>query len=435
MAQIAVIGVGYVGLPTAAVLASFGHKVSCLDNSSTKVELLSQGTNPLLEEGLDDLLQKGISSGMLSFAVIDDPIAKEILSTTEFVFLCLPTPPTGDGSADLTAVEQVSKVLSPLLRSGSIIILKSTTPVGTSQRVIDIIDRSDVSLVFSPEFLREGKAVEDLLHPDRIVIGSKSKDSIAAVDSLFAKISSPRIFTNLESAEIIKYASNALLATKLSFINSISRFVDKTGAELDAVVEGVGLDHRIGKEFINPGPGWGGSCLPKDTSALAKTFQNLGLHTDLLKAVIEENDYQIQYLVNKIETLYGNDLSKAKLCLFGLAFKAGTNDLRDSPSLKLAKNLLSLGATLKAYDPAVSVSTQLDYDIEQCENPYEATDKTDLIIIGTEWPEFKNLDFEMIKNNMSRPLIVDTRNLLDRQALIALGFRYENIGFTSTTRT
>lgn len=435
MAQIAVIGVGYVGLPTAAVLASFGHKVSCLDNSSTKIELLSQGTNPLLEEGLDDLLRKGISSGRLSFAVIDDPGAKELISTAEFVFLCLPTPPFGDGSADLTAVKQVSKVLSPLLKSGSIIILKSTTPVGTSQRVIDIIDRPDVDLVFSPEFLREGKAIEDLLHPDRIVIGSKNKDSIAAVDSLFAKISSPRIFTNLESAEIIKYASNALLATKLSFINSISRFVDRTGAELDAVVKGIGLDHRIGKEFINPGPGWGGSCLPKDTSALVKTFQRLGLHTDLLEAVIQENDYQLQYLVKKIETLYEGDLHKAKLCLFGLAFKAGTNDLRDSPSLKLAKSLLSLGATLKAYDPAVVISTQLDYNIEQCEDPYKAADKTDLIVIGTEWSEFKNLDFKMIKNNMLRPLIVDTRNLLDPQTLIALGFKYENIGFTSTTRT
>lgn len=434
MAKIAVIGIGYVGLPTAAVLASFGYQVSCLDNSSAKIELLNQGVNPLLEEGLDDLLQKGISSGTLSFTVINSPEAKEIISLADFIFLCLPTPPSGDGSADLTAVKQVSKILSPLLKSGSIIILKSTTPVGTSQRVIDIINRPDVGLVFSPEFLREGKAVEDLLNPDRIVIGSKNKDFIIAVDSLFSKINSPRIHTNLESAEIIKYASNALLATKLSFINSISRFVDATGAELGPVVEGIGLDHRIGKEFISPGPGWGGSCLPKDISALVKTFQNLGLHTGLLEAVIQENDYQLQYLIEKIETLYGGDLNKAKLCLLGLSFKAKTNDLRDSPSLKLAKSLLSLGATLKAYDPAVLTSTKLDYNIQQCQDPYEAADKMDMIIIGTEWTEFKDLDFELIKKNMSRPLIVDTRNLLDPKILSRIGFRYENIGLSSTEK-
>lgn len=428
--KLVVIGAGYVGLPTAAVLAHLGHGVTCLDNSSAKINLLRNGEIPLEEQGLEELLKQGITRGQLQFSTVDHEDTPDIISRADFIFFCLPTPQGEDGSADLSAIRQVSTDLAPHLKSNAIIVLKSTAPVGTTQRVMEIIKRDDVTLVFSPEFLREGKAIHDLLHPDRIVIGCMNSDAAKAVDDLFAEIEAPRLFTTPESAEIIKYASNALLATKLSFINSISRLVDATGADMRAVTHGVGLDHRIGEAFLAPGPGWGGSCLPKDTAALVETYRHLGLSASLMEAVIAENTAQLDYVLAKIETYLPSE-GIARVALFGLSFKAGTDDVRESPSLRILARLLAQGVAVAAYDPSVSTLRGYGPQTEYFDSAYQAATGVNALVIATEWPEFRELDYERIRESMTNPVIIDVRNILDAQLLMNLGFTYESIGHSA----
>ncbi len=423
MADIAVIGAGYVGLTTGACLAHLGHQVVCADVVPEKVEGLSRGEVPILEDGLDDLVRAGIDSGRLSF-VLGAARAVEA-ADAEFTFLCVPTPQSDDGSADLSYIEDAAREIGPVVRPRSVVINKSTVPVGSTLVVERALGRGDVAVVSNPEFLREGSAVYDALHPDRIVIGSEDQAAAIRVASLFDGITAPVIVTDPASAETIKYASNAFLATKVSFVNAIANLCEAVGADVRDVVVGMGYDRRIGFEFLKPGPGWGGSCFPKDSRALVRIAEDNGYDFSLLKGVIEVNDEQFERMVDKIARAAGGSLDGARVAVWGLTFKARTDDTRQSPALEIIRRLQRRGATVAAYDPAAKDTPP---GVERAADPYAACEGAGVLAVLTEWDELRWVDFEKVAGAMTQPRIVDARNLLDPASVRRKGFTYEGLG-------
>jgi len=425
--RIAVIGAGYVGLPTAATLSHFGHSVVLAERDERRLSALRSGRMPIVETGLDELVADSVAGGRLSF--VDSAV--EAVKGAEFVFLCVPTPQSADGSADLSFVQQAAKEIGTQLKPGAIVVNKSTVPVGSATMVEQVIGRPDISVVSNPEFLREGTAVLDSLNPDRIVVGADDPKSAAAVGELFAATAAPLIVTDATTSEAIKYASNAFLATKLSFVNALAGLCEEVGADARDVLLGLGYDKRIGFEFLRPGPGWGGSCLPKDTQALLYIAHEAGYDFSLLAGAIASNDEQLARVIAKVRTACGGSLDGATVAAWGLTFKANTDDRRDSPSLHIAHELASQGATVRAFDPTVDPESEVPEDLrglELCGDPYEAATGAKALVVLTEWDEFRWLDFARVRTVMDMPAIVDARNLLDPAAVRRIGFSYSGIG-------
>ena len=400
MSRIAVVGAGYVGLTTAACFSHLGHDVVCADVDVARVERLSraateEGVLPIVEEGLEQLVRDGLRHGRLRFVIG----AAAAVADAEFVYLCVPTPQRDDGSADLSYVESAAAEIGPLLDSESIVVNKSTVPVGSTRIVQRALRRPDVYVVSNPEFLREGSAVHDFLHPGRIVIGADDQAAAIRVASLYLGVAAPLVVTDPRSAEIIKYASNAFLATKVSFVNAVAAICESVGADVNDVVLGMGYDDRIGREFLRPGPGWGGSCLPKDTRALLRIAEDAGYRFDLLKATIDVNEQQLDRMVDKLADAVGSPLDGVTVAVWGLTFKARTDDLRDSPALAVIQRLLDRGARVQAYDPTVRSLDGIDIRPD----PYAACEGAAVLAVLTEWDELRWLDFDKVASVMAAP--------------------------------
>jgi UDPglucose 6-dehydrogenase len=423
MGTVAVIGTGYVGLTTGVCLAHLGHDVVCADIDASKVERLSRGEATILEVGLDELLREGLDSGRLQFVLG----AATAAATAEFIYLCVPTPQGADGSADMSYIEAAAREISPVLKPGSIVVNKSTVPVGSTRLVEHALGRSDVSVVSNPEFLREGSAVGDFMKPDRVVIGSEDQSAAIRVASLYISVPSPLMVTDPASAETIKYASNAFLATKLSFVNAVAAVCEAVGADVNDVVLGMGYDKRIGHEFLRPGPGWGGSCFPKDTRAMLRIAADAGYDFGLLQGVLTVNEEQFERTTEKIVDMAGGSVDGVTIAVWGLTFKANTDDRRDSPSLEIISRLVARGARVQAFDPTVAAD-ESDEGLVVCADPYAACDGASVLAVLTEWDEFKWLDLDKVGSLMAAPRVVDARNLLDRSALLRRGFTYRAIG-------
>jgi len=421
MAQIAVIGAGYVGLTTAACFAHLGHDVVCADIDEKRVTSLSKGEVPIVEAGLDAMVQENLELGRLRFVLG----AGNAAGDAEFAYLCVPTPQGEDGSADLSYIETAARQIGPVLPAEAVVINKSTVPVGSTRAVERVLGRDDVAVVSNPEFLREGSAVPDFLNPDRIVIGSDDQSAAVRVASLYIGVTAPIIVTDPPSAETIKYASNAFLATKISFVNAIAAVCEAVGADVKDVVLGMGYDKRIGHEFLKPGPGWGGSCFPKDSRALVHIAESAGYPFDLLKGVIAVNEEQFQRVVEKIRAMAGGTLEGTPIAVWGLTFKARTDDTRDSPAVRIATLLAEHGAVVKAYDPAAKGEFA---GVEAAADPYSVCEGAEVLAVLTEWDEFRWLDFDKVAGLMATPRVVDGRNLLNRHALERRGFAYTGIG-------
>jgi UDPglucose 6-dehydrogenase len=423
--KIAIIGTGYVGLTTGACLAHLGHTVVCADVVQEKVDALNRGEVPILEAGLDDLVHEGLRSGQLTFVMG----AANAVTEAEFVYLCVPTPQGDDGSADLSYIQEAAAQIAPHLLSEAVVINKSTVPVGSTRVVEKALGRSDIFVVSNPEFLREGSAVHDFLNPDRVVIGADDQGTAIRVAGLYLGLAAPLQVTDPASAETIKYASNAFLATKISFVNAIAAVCEAVGADVNDVVLGMGYDKRIGNAFLRPGPGWGGSCFPKDSHALVRIAEDAGYDFGLLKGVIDVNEDQFARVAEKIERMAGGSVEGKIVAVWGLTFKARTDDLRDSPSLNIVGRLRDRGAIIQAYDPSlVDGSDPRLVGIEVTPDPYAATAGAEVLAILTEWDEFKWLDFDKVGENMAEKRVVDGRNLVDRTGLVRRGFTYEGIG-------
>jgi len=417
---IAVIGAGYVGLTTGACFAHLGHKVTCADVVEAKVDSLQRGEIPIYEAGLEELVRAGMSNGNLSFVLGSEKAVRDV----DFVYLCVPTPQTAEGSADLRYLTAAAKQISPNLQPGTIVVNKSTVPVGSTLLVEQALGRSDIPVVSNPEFLREGSAVDDFLHPDRVVIGSDDEAAASHVASLYVDCGAPIMVTDPASAETCKYAANAFLATKLSFTNAIAAVCEAVGADVNDVLLGMGYDHRIGREFLRPGPGWGGSCFPKDSKAIISIAEDAGYDFALMRGVIQANDEQFDRIVRKVESV--TSLDGATVGVLGIAFKAGTDDTRESPAIEVMKRLLAKGAMVKAYDPAV---TSLNLDgVDVVGNAYAACEGASAIVVATEWNEFTLLDFDRVGTLVAERNMIDARNLLDRDALTKRGFTYQGVG-------
>ncbi|MBA2607956.1 MAG: UDP-glucose/GDP-mannose dehydrogenase family protein [Actinobacteria bacterium] len=421
MADIAVIGTGYVGLTTGAYLAHLGHNVTCADVIEEKVEALTRGEVPIHEDGLTDMVNEGIHAGRLRFVFG----ATAAVHDAEFVFLCLPTPQGEDGTADLSYVESVAREIASHVRSDGIVVNKSTVPVGSNLRVAALLNRDDVHVVSNPEFLREGQALHDSLNPDRIVIGAYDQEAALRLVELYESLHAPVLVTDPASAETIKYVANAFLATKVSFINAVAHFCELVGADVKDVALGMGQDKRIGFEFLKPGPGWGGSCFPKDTRALIHMAEDRGYGFDLLRSVVSVNDEQYERVVEKIAFAAGGSIEGKTVGVWGLTFKARTDDMRESPSLFVVERLLAQGATVNAFDPMVK--KELDR-INVCADAYAAVEGADVLAVLTEWDEFRYLDLAKVKALIGMPTIVDARNLLDPVSVRRHGFTYDGIG-------
>jgi UDPglucose 6-dehydrogenase len=421
MRRVAVIGAGYVGLTTAACLSHLGHEVRCADVDADRVAQLSLAQLPIVEEGLGELVTEGRRAATLSFTTSNVEAAKG----ADFVFLCVPTPEGQDGRANMSYVESAAREIGPHLEPESIVVNKSTVPVGSTRVVERALRRSDVTVVSNPEFLREGSAIHDFLHPDRIVIGADDEATAIRVSSLFLHLGAPVVVTDPATAETIKYASNAFLATKVSFINAVAALCESVGADVRQVVLGMGYDPRIGASFLHPGPGWGGSCFPKDAAALVRIAEDAGYDFSLLRGVIAVNEEQQARVVDKAVRLAGGDCAGKIVTILGLTFKARTDDLRDSPALEIARRLIGLGAKIHGYDP--TVHRQLD-GIEVATDPYLACKGASVAVVATEWDEFRWLDLELLGSAMTARAVVDARNLLDPAALRRAGFAYEGIG-------
>jgi UDPglucose 6-dehydrogenase len=427
--QITVVGAGYVGLTTAACFAHLGHEVWCADIDSERIDVLNRGEIPILEAGLDNLVREGANAGRLRFVVG----AAGPAATSEFVYLCVPTPQREDGSADLSYIEAAARELGPVLPGESVVINKSTVPVGSTRVVERALGREDVFVVSNPEFLREGSAVHDFLNPDRIVIGADDQAAAVRVAALYIGIAASLIVTDPPSAELIKYASNAFLAAKVSFVNAVAAVCEAVGADMADVVLGMGYDKRIGHEFLKPGPGWGGSCFPKDSRALIRIAEGAGYDFDLLRGVVTVNDDQFDRVAQKAVDMVGGSIDGVKVAVWGLTFKARTDDLRDSPSLEIVHRLQDKGAVIVAFDPSIEppVTDRRRAVLESIDlvaDPYDACDGAEVLVVLTEWDEFRWLDFDKVAERMAASRIVDGRNLLDRESLRRRGFAYQGIG-------
>ena len=424
---IAVIGAGYVGLTTAACLSSLGHQVTAADVDADKVARLGRGELPILEEGLGALVEAGLGSGALRFTT--DAAAAVV--GAELVFLCVPTPQGPDGSADLRHVEAAAHQISKHLVLGSVVVTKSTVPVGSAAIVEAALARPDVAVVSNPEFLREGCAVDDWLHPDRVVIGATDEEAAARLAQLYEPLGAPVVVTDPVSAETVKYACNAFLATKVSFVNAVANLCQAVGADVRDVLLGMSHDSRIGADHLSPGPGWGGSCLPKDTAALIRIASDHGYDFALLKEVIAANEAQFDHVVDRVEVAVGGILAGARVGVWGLTFKAGTDDLRESPALSVLRRLAARGAVLRAYDPTrpdPGDAHLAGLGLEIADHPLAACEGADVLVVLTEWPELAEVDLAKVAAIMESPAVVDTRNILDPAAVRAAGCRYEGMG-------
>jgi UDPglucose 6-dehydrogenase len=422
--QLAVIGAGYVGLTTAACLAHLGHRVTCGESEPEKVGRLSRGEPTILEDGLPELLREGLDSGRLRFVTG----ARAAVEGASFVFLCVPTPQRPDGSADVTILESVAREIGPHLAHGAVVVNKSTVPVGSALLVEELLDRPGVPVVSNPEFLREGSAVHDCLHPDRIVVGADDQAAAARVGALFSATRAPLIVTDAATAETIKYASNAFLATKLSFVNAVANLSEAVGADVRDVLLGLAYDHRIGFDYLRPGPGWGGSCLPKDTRALLFMAQTGGYDFPLLREVIKTNEAQLDSVLAKVRHAISGSLRGARVAVWGLTFKARTDDRRDSPAVDLTRRMVAEGALVSAFDPTVSGPLPELPGVEIAADAYGACDGASVVVVLTEWDELRWLDFAKVKALLAHPSVVDARNLLDPTGLRRMGFTYVGVG-------
>jgi UDPglucose 6-dehydrogenase len=427
--RIAVVGAGYVGLTTSACLASLGHSVVCADISVEKVEQLRSGRVTILEPDLEKLLVEGMAAGRLEFAVgVRDAVSVSD-KPVEVLFLCVPTPMSASGAADLGPVEAVIREVRDLLPSGCVIVNKSTVPVGTAEATRKLLGRKDVAVVSNPEFLREGSAVHDFLNPDRIVVGCDAQDAAEKVAALYSKLGAPAVLTDAASAEMVKYAANCFLSMKLSYVNALAELCERLGADVADVTEGMGYDRRIGQAFLQPGPGWGGSCLPKDTHAMLQVAAGVGLEFSLVAASLATNDRQRTLMVDKIRAAVGGDLAGQQLGLLGLAFKAGTADLRGSPALAVADELHAQGAVLTGYDPGLTEGVAGVTDaVRVVDDPSMAAKDAAALVVLTEWPEFRGLDWRALSSVVAQRVVVDTRNLLDPDVLRRAGFSWIGVG-------
>jgi UDPglucose 6-dehydrogenase len=430
--KITVIGTGYVGLVTGTCFAETGNKVTCIDIDKAKVDKLSSGQITIYEPGLEKIFLRNTKEGRLVFTTN----LEEVLEASEIIFLALPTPPGADGSADLKYVLGVADQLGKLMTGYKVIVNKSTVPVGTADKVREAIAKNykgEFDVVSNPEFLREGVAVEDFMKPDRVVIGTKSEQAKKVMTELYApyvRQGNPLIFMDERSSELTKYAANSFLATKISFMNEIAQLCERMGADVDMVRRGIGSDDRIGKRFLFPGIGYGGSCFPKDVQALVKSSNEVNYDFEILKAVEKVNALQKLHLVNKINAYFNNDLQGKKIALWGLAFKPNTDDIRDAPAIDMINALNAAGATITAYDPEAmpNVKNKIGDKIKYATNQYEALAGADILVIATEWSEFRTPDFEIIVKELPSKVIFDGRNLFDVTKMKEMGYHYESIG-------
>jgi len=427
--KIAVAGAGYVGLVTAACLAELGNEVICVDIDEDKISSLNGGIIPIYEPGLEELAIRNKNRHRLAFSTD----LRRAIKESDIVFICVGTPPKENGEADLSHVENVARTIAEVMDSYKVIVEKSTVPVETGDMVAKSIKaynvhKADFDVVSNPEFLREGSAVSDFMHPDRIVIGSGSEKAVKIMQELYMPLNVPIIFTDIKSAEIIKHASNSFLAAKISFINAIANICELAGADVEKVAEGMGLDKRIGRHFLNAGIGYGGFCFPKDAEAFIRISEKLGYDFKLLKAVQETNFAQRKLFVRKIEKALWVVKGKA-IGVLGLAFKPDTDDMRFAPSISIINDLQGEGAEIKAYDPkAMQKAKEVLKGVEYCSSPYDAAKDSDALVIVTEWNEFKEMDLKKIKSLMKHPLIVDGRNIYNPDLMKKEGFTYISIG-------
>ena len=432
--HLCLIGAGYVGLVSGACFAEFGLNVTCVDKDPARIAALQQGRLHLYEPGLTELVQKNLRDGRLKFTT---DLGKAVEASL-VVFIAVGTPPRGDGSADLSAVEAVGEEIAAHLNGYKVIVTKSTVPVGTGDRLRKIIgQRKPEGVAFdiasNPEFLREGSAIEDFFRPNRVIIGAESPHAIAILRDLYRPlylIETPILLTNIATAELIKYASNAFLATKISFINELANLCEPLGVDVHVVARGMGLDGRIGAKFLHPGPGFGGSCLPKDSQALIKMAEARGVSLRVLSAVVAANQAQRERMLEKLRALVG-PLKGKTIAVLGLSFKPNTNDLRESPALWLIDRLLKEGVCVRAYDPAAMADAQALFppgQIDYGQDAYEAARGSDAVVLVTEWNQLRNLELERLKGLMRQPNFLDCRNVYEPQRLTQLGFRYSGVG-------
>ena len=430
--HIAVIGTGYVGLVTGACFAEFGVEVTCVDVDAEKITRLANGDVPIYEPGLDQLVEKNAHAGRLRFTTDFKSAVEQAL----VIFLAVGTPPKEDGSVDLRYIDSAARSIAEYMDGYKVIVTKSTVPIGTGEHLRRLIrehqkTRTNFGIVSNPEFLREGAAINDFMRPDRVVIGSRDEEAIAIMRDLYRPlylIEAPFVITSLEAAELIKYAANAFLATKISFINEVANLCDSIGCDVHDVARGIGTDRRIGSKFLHPGPGFGGSCFPKDTRALASVARAYGCESRIVDAVIEVNRRQRAAMVPKIEKLVGEIHGKT-IAVLGLSFKPQTDDMREAPSLDIIRDLLERGATVRAYDPvAMPEAAKIMPDIVYAEDEYAAVSGADALVFVTEWNQFRALDMKRVRELMRSPKIADLRNIYEPVAMRELGFDYIGVG-------
>jgi len=430
--NICIIGTGYVGLVTGACLAEFGMNLICVDNDQQKIDLLQQGKISIHEPGLEDLVLKNMREGRLSFSTsIRDGVASSLV-----IFIAVGTPSKDDGSADLRAVEEVAKEIAQSMNGYKVVVVKSTVPVGTCRRLQQLIRDHQAQpipfdIVSNPEFQREGSAIDDFVRPDRVTIGAESEQAIAIMKEIYSAlylIETPFVITSLETAEMVKYAANSFLATKVTFINEIANLCEAVGADVHHVARAMGLDGRIGKKFLHPGPGFGGSCFPKDTRALSKIAREKGYVFKILESVIEVNEEQKKRMVIKIKEKV-EDLRGKTVGILGLSFKPNTNDIRESSSIAIIQGLLAMGAKVKAFDPAAMEEAKAVLpELEYGKDAYDVAKGADVLVLATEWNQFRRLDLQRIKGLLKNPIFIDLRNVYDPDQMKRLGFNYCGVG-------
>ena len=427
--KITIIGAGYVGLVQAVCLADFGFIVTCVEKDTEKLRELKSGRIPFYEPGLEDLFRKNLKSNRLNFT---NEYADNI-SKSDVIFICVGTPPKKNGESNLSFVDQVSKDISNKIKGYTVIVSKSTVPVGTSKRIENSLKKNNsiksFDVVSNPEFLREGAAINDFMRPDKIIIGCRTKKAEKILKKIYKKLKRPYVVTNNETAEIIKYANNSFLATKITFINEIADLCENIGAEVETVAKAIGLDGRIGPKFLHPGPGYGGSCFPKDVKSLIYQGNKNSTDLKIAKAVDRANDLRVKSLFQRVKKITKNKFNNIQICLLGISFKPNTDDVRESPGIKLAKDLVRTKAKLKIYDPQGmdNAKKELPKSVEFCNDEYQALKNTNLLIIITEWNQFKNLDLLKVKKLMKKPVILDLRNIYSKD-IVKLGFQYHSIG-------
>ncbi|MDT5272587.1 MAG: UDPglucose 6-dehydrogenase [Acidobacteriota bacterium] len=429
--HIAVIGTGYVGLVTGTCFAEFGTSVTCVDVDADKIERLKRGEMPIYEPGLDQLVAKNTQAGRLNFTTD----IKAAVEQSLVIFLAVGTPPREDGSADLSYIEGAARDVAVNMNGYKVVVTKSTVPVGTGERLRRLIrehqTKFDFGIVSNPEFLREGAAIDDFMRPNRVVLGSKDEAAIAIMRDLYRPlylIETPVVITSLEASELTKYAANAFLATKISFINEVANLCDQIGCDVHDVARGIGMDNRIGRYFLHPGPGYGGSCFPKDTTALISVAKEYGAESRIVEAVVEVNRLQRERMVEKIERLVG-DLNGKQVAVLGLSFKPETDDMREAPSVDIINALLAKGARVKAYDPvAAEQARKFLPEIEYAEDEFSAVEGADALVFMTEWNQFRALDMQRVKELMRAPRVADLRNIYEPERMRKLGFDYVGVG-------